>query len=193
MNENNELKECARCKEKKSLDRFKKNRNICKDCYNKKDSLIKFQHKEFANQNSDLTKKCSICSEYKSLKKFSGNCSTCNRCIYLRNSLKNPELYMFQRIKNRSKRENLSFNLELSDISIPNFCPVLGIKLERGNSKAYDNSPSIDRIDNTKGYIKGNTKIISNRANVLKGSGNADEHEKIVIYIQENTVRDYQI
>lgn len=31
-----------------------------------------------------------------------------------------------------------------------------------------ENSPSLDRVDTTKGYIQGNVKVISTKANILK-------------------------
>ena len=40
------------------------------------------------------------------------------------------------------------------------------------------NSPSIDRIDSTKGYVKGNVKIISLRANMMKNDANLQELQK---------------
>ena len=90
--------------------------------------------------------------------------------------------------KRRAKEANLSFDLELSDIIIPDRCPVLGIPLIRPSiPKRRDNSnPSIDRRDNNLGYIRGNVFVISWRANRLKCDGNLDEFENIVKYMRGN-------
>lgn len=47
-----------------------------------------------------------------------------------------------------------------------------------------DNSPSIDRIDNLKGYTKENIKIISHRANAIKRDASVEEVEKILKYMK---------
>jgi hypothetical protein len=94
-----------------------------------------------------------------------------------------PEKEIIKRIKSRAKRCNLEFNLTVDDIIIPSYCPILGIELVRTKIAPGDSSPSLDRIDNTKGYVKGNIRIISNRANRLKGDGTSEEHLKIAKYI----------
>ena len=40
-------------------------------------------------------------------------------------------------------------------------------------------APTIDRIDNAVGYVPGNVRIISQRANVLKSNGTDKELEAI--------------
>ncbi len=41
-------------------------------------------------------------------------------------------------------------------------------------------SPSLDRIDSTKGYTKGNIWVISNRANTLKNDATLSELKLLV-------------
>ena len=101
--------------------------------------------------------------------------------------VKNPILYMLQTAKSRAKKNNWEFNIDKDDIIIPEKCPVLGIPLFirqgfKGNGK-NPNNPSLDRIDSTKGYIKGNINVISWRANDLKKDGKLDEFIKIVEYL----------
>lgn len=76
-------------------------------------------------------------------------------------------------------RKGLEFNIEISDIVIPNICPILRIKLGRFDRKT---APSLDRIDNTRGYIKGNVRVISNRANVMKGDMSLEDIERLSAY-----------
>lgn len=85
---------------------------------------------------------------------------------------------MLQNAKNRAKRNGLKFNLTKEDITIPKICPIFKIKLE-GNGKQSPNSPSIDRINSSKGYIKGNIIIVSWKANNIKGNATPDEMIKV--------------
>jgi len=101
---------------------------------------------------------------------------------------KNPIKVLINQVKARAKRNGLDFDLKESDIVVPEFCPVLGLRLEWGTGKgrkvALDNSVSLDRTDSSKGYIKGNISIMSWRANNLKKNGTAEEHAKIAEYMK---------
>jgi hypothetical protein len=80
----------------------------------------------------------------------------------------------------RSKKANIPFDLVESDfdLPLPTYCPILGIQLNyggNGKQRADDNSATIDRIDNSLGYIKGNVLICSWKANRMKSNASADE------------------
>lgn len=87
----------------------------------------------------------------------------------------NIEKYMLRRAKQRAEKHGWEFNLSLEDIKIPKICPILEIPIVLGNKDDYEYSPSIDRIDNTKGYVKGNIQIISKKANSMKNSATIQE------------------
>lgn len=94
----------------------------------------------------------------------------------------NPEKAMYIQSKGGAKRRGLEFNITEEDIIIPEKCPVLGIDIIPFS--ASDNSPSLDRIDNNKGYVKGNVKVISKRANLLKSNATKEELLKICEYME---------
>ena len=83
---------------------------------------------------------------------------------------------IWYRAKGRAKRRGLEFNLDIDDIRIPKYCPVLKKEL-KVNTKY---SPSIDRIDPLKGYTRDNIRIISNRANVLKSNATIEELRSVL-------------
>jgi hypothetical protein len=83
--------------------------------------------------------------------------------------------------RRNAKARNLIFNLEISDFSeIPSICPVLKIPIFPNEKGRSDNSPSLDRINNKLGYIKGNVRIISYKANRLKSDMSIEECKLIL-------------
>lgn len=86
-----------------------------------------------------------------------------------------PEVYLYSGAKQRAKKKNLPFDIEVECIKIPKFCPVLNIELKLGLKGFCDNSPSIDRITPDLGYVKGNIIVVSYRANAIKRDATPDE------------------
>jgi predicted nucleic acid-binding Zn-ribbon protein len=111
-------------------------------------------------------------------------CRSCNT-TRVKNG-QSAEQKMLQRARNRSKNNKIECNLELSDIFIPEKCPILKIPLvvHSGSSGGKFNSPALDRIDNTKGYIRGNVWVISHRANQMKVDANIKELKLFAEWIQ---------
>jgi hypothetical protein len=97
---------------------------------------------------------------------------------------------MYRRAKSRAAQSGLEFNLNKEDIKIPIQCPVLGIPLSthKGTSGGRDNSPALDRVDNSKGYIKGNVLVISHLANMMKSSANKEQLIKFSEWVQKTYV-----
>jgi len=84
---------------------------------------------------------------------------------WYRNSIKKR---LLARAKDRSKRLGMYCNIDISDIIITEKCPLLEIPFEYGSTHNKWLTYSIDRIDNTKGYVKGNIQIITYLANTMK-------------------------
>ncbi len=87
--------------------------------------------------------------------------------------------YMIRNSKWSAKRRNHEFNLTINDIQLPEYCPLLGIKLyynfeKRTHFNSF-NHASLDRIDNSKGYIKGNVIVLSRLANAMKNEADFNQ------------------
>jgi len=91
------------------------------------------------------------------------------------------------RIRSKCKAKGIPFDLDVTDIIPPDVCPVLGIKLvlhNKGSGYHSDSAP-VDRIDPTKGYTKGNVRVISARANLLKNDATSDELRLVLKDLEE--------
>jgi len=96
---------------------------------------------------------------------------------------KNKRMILLGLARTRARRKGLEFNISENDIEWGTHCPVLGIEIDysvRGKHK--DNSPTLDRSDNRKGYVRGNVCVISFRANEIKSNGTAEELRLVAEY-----------
>lgn len=119
---------------------------------------------------SETHRECVVCSEI-----YEITCKTntrCKKCNCERVKCTSPEKKMLARAKARANKYQIECDIELEDIEIPEICPILNIPLtcHSGTSGGKPDSPSLDRIDNTKGYIKGNVIVVSHLANMMKSS-----------------------
>ena len=112
-----------------------------------------------------------------------------NRRKHYRN---HPESRMLMAAKQRSRNKGLEFNLTTDDIVIPDKCPLLGVPFVAGEKGNYEYTPSLDRIDPTKGYIKGNVWVITKRANTMKNNATREEllkfADNIYKYFRDNDI-----
>jgi len=103
--------------------------------------------------------------------------------------IKSPEYIIWYRSKESSKYRGLDFNLDVDDIIIPKYCPLLGMELvldiEKHDSPNYY---SIDRIDSSKGYVKDNVQIISRLANTMKNNATKEQ----LITFSKNVLKLYE-
>lgn len=125
---------------------------------------------------TDTERECTKCGTvFMKTSKTVTLCPTCNTERV--KNWKTPEYSLWARARSRVKTSGLSFDIEVSDISIPTHCKYLCIPLvvHKGSSGGKPASPALDRIDNTKGYVKGNIQVISHLANQMKASASEEE------------------
>jgi hypothetical protein len=101
-------------------------------------------------------------------------------CNLKHGKCRTPEYVMFLMAKTRAKAKHLPFDIEVSDVVIPERCPMLGIPLFQANGVIHDNSPTLDRREPLRGYVRGNVRVISYKANRAKNNLTLDEMKLMV-------------
>lgn len=87
--------------------------------------------------------------------------------------------YLLARARTRAIEKGMEFTITKEDIIIPNKCPLLGIDIIP-KAKDRTHSPSLDRIDSSKGYTPDNIWVVSSRANTLKNDATLKELKTLV-------------
>ncbi len=95
---------------------------------------------------------------------------------------------LYRRSRSIAAQRGFDFNLDPSDVTIPDRCPYLGTELSLDRKKAKKQAgatfvsrwknpcaPSLDRVDTSKGYVRGNVMVVSWRANQLKNNASLAE------------------
>ena len=95
--------------------------------------------------------------------------------------------YHWNAARTGARKRGIAFTIEREDYPIPVTCSVFGIPLFYG---AYNNTPSLDRVDPTKGYVPGNVRIISRRANRLKDNATLEELRALTRYVESHSAAD---
>lgn len=73
----------------------------------------------------------------------------------------------------------------MTDVTVPQYCPILGLELQPGVGRTHDASPTLDRIVPERGYVPGNVVVISMRANRLKSDAAVDELRRIASFYDQ--------
>jgi CRISPR/Cas system-associated protein Cas10 (large subunit of type III CRISPR-Cas system) len=166
------LKRCSFCKEDKSIFDFSKNKA----------------------SSDGLQYKCRLCDvEYQKNRRIKNKDHVLDYSRnYQKNKRKNFEFrlqMLLNASKQRSKKKSRENTLTLEDIKSiypkNGLCPIFGTKLVFGDAGFRETSPSIDRIDSTKGYTKDNIQIISWKANRIKTNSSIEELELILAYMKQ--------
>ena len=143
---------------------------VCDNCEQSL-NLSKFSLIEKWNINSDTKNTCKKCSiKIKQTEKLNRDWKV------------DAAKLLYSNIKSRCKRIGREFSIELEDILIPEKCPVFGFDLKREDRQTWMCAPSVDRIDSSKGYIKGNVTVVSRRANIIKRDATIEELEQLFNY-----------
>lgn len=182
-------KECRVCKIIKPINMFGINNSIiggyenrCKECRNNYAAIQRDIHRETTNKR--------YTDRYHSDSEFKEHRKKIQKEVVLKRKYEHPEKNLLSWAKIRANDKNLDFNLELNDIIIPEYCPILNIKLNLDSN--INTSPSLDRIDINKGYIKGNVQVISMKANTMKNSATFEElkmfTKNILNYIKDEDI-----
>lgn len=101
--------------------------------------------------------------------------------------VKNLKSKLVSGARSRSLAKGMDFDVSAVDLHWPEKCPALGIPLDYdsvGRKGRPDGSPSLDRIDSSKGYTLGNTHVISWKANRIKQDSTPEELRKLADYME---------
>jgi hypothetical protein len=209
------MKTCPRCSKSLPESEFSVNRKSCRACLTL--AAKYYAQRKLNNEcvscgkslplghGSPLCKACRASRRAAGATAVSdGRCSRCRikdalpgrKCCemcatYFAERLKaRPLERLFACTKHRAKRSGVPFTITYSDVDLPLKCPVFGTALLVGAGRRYNkDSPSLDRLNPTLGYVPGNVFVISLRANIIKNDGSAEEHRAIADYIDRMTNR----
>jgi hypothetical protein len=85
-----------------------------------------------------------------------------------------------------AKRRGVPFDLVAADITVPDYCPITGTRFVGPDiSGNWDDAPTLDRVNNRRGYVRGNVRVISRRGNRMKSDLSAEDCDRIAAYIRK--------
>ena len=88
---------------------------------------------------------------------------------------------------NKCRDQGIPFNITADDLMpAPLKCPVFGFKLDwyKDGRGGADDSPSIDRLIPEEGYVPGNVKLISLKANRIKNDSDLSELRMVADWVE---------
>lgn len=98
----------------------------------------------------------------------------------------NKKKFLVYHCKSRAKKIGVDFDMPVEQITWPEVCPILGITLDYGARKPFqNNAPSIDRINPSGGYTLENVHVVSWRANFIKKNATKQEILLLAEYLKE--------
>ena len=99
---------------------------------------------------------------------------------------KAPWYTLWKHARDRAKQKGIEFTITPQNVydAMVEVCPVLGTRLKPSDKSYWDASPSLDRIDSSKGYTPQNIWVISARANRIKSDATLEELKRLVAALE---------
>lgn len=92
--------------------------------------------------------------------------------------------------RRRAKRKAVPFDIDtdylLSIFPADRKCPALGIEMVWGGTERMS-SPSLDRLEPSKGYVRGNVQWLSHRANTIKTNATTAQICAVADFLRKST------
>jgi hypothetical protein len=174
------MKKCNYCKQEKPYEFFYKRKQsldgydwICKKCKNEKYKKYYNSEKRMAEYERNRDTYLQKGKEYR--EKNKEKCKESSLKWYRKTKVENAANYLYKYAKARANKKGLEFTITKEDVVIPEFCPILGCRLVIGGVGNSKYSPSIDRIDSSKGYTPDNIQIVSRLYNSMKWDSTREE------------------
>lgn len=93
---------------------------------------------------------------------------------------------MFRRIKQHSGDIGYYTKSKLMEMLENNYCPICKKRyILNANYTTANDTPSLDRLDNSKTYVKGNVNIICKKCNEIKGDASSTQLRQIADWMDK--------
>ena len=185
------LRRCTKCEEEKEFSEFNYSKNgknnlrsVCKSCESAQHRIHRLNNLEYYS-NLARKRRAEKREEVNSWDRV-------YRDSYLK-TLKGYSGKLFSNAKRRAELKKMEFNLTSNWVLeklTPLTCDVTGLNLEIKMSKFYRINPlqpTLDRIDNTKGYTTDNVRVVCWWWNVMKQDWTDEVVKDLIKQYLENT------
>ena len=172
-----------------------------KQCYTCKQVLPVVMFSKHRRSKDGLRGDCKSCSAIAGAKYYANGGKERYQSYVKANPGQTITACLVRGARSRARDKNLPFDIDLDYVrsmvgenaELASHCPVFGVPLDwsciRNNGgKFLPNSPSMDRVDPERGYVKGNIKIISFRANQIKNDASHQELKLVAAYLGRELV-----
>lgn len=161
---------CMKCGEMKSPAEFDGISRRCRECRRAYQRAWAAKNKELTNERNRASYRRNKPAYAARVKKYVQRLRE-----DARSDLTIQSKILVKAARHRAKKRGVPFNITSADVPIPANCPVFGFPLVVRRGAPGPDSPTIDRIEPAKGYVKGNVIVVSMKANVAKSDLTPDE------------------